>query len=91
VVVKCVVGERCIVLLQSINCLGRGVARHRSFRIAGKRVSVVCVLRYVVCWGMSVRGGRVPILVDFRVEESLVGRDLRFTSIDEHVRHDVLI
>jgi hypothetical protein len=31
------------------------------------------------------------MLVGFGVEESLVGRDLRFTSIDELVRHDVLI
>jgi hypothetical protein len=91
VVVKCVAGETCIVLLHSINCLGRGVARHRRIRIARKRVSVVCIIRYVVCWGMSVRGGRRGMLVGFGVEESLVGRDLRLTSIDEHVRYDVLM
>jgi hypothetical protein len=91
VVVKCVAGETCIVLLHSINCLDRGVARHRRIRIARKRVSVVCIIRYVVCWGMSVRGGRLGMLVGFGVEEYLVGRDLRFTRINEHVRHDDLM
>jgi hypothetical protein len=54
-------------------------------------VSVVCIIRYVVCWGMSVRGGRLGMLVGFGVEESLVGRDLRFTRINEHVRNDDLM
>jgi len=31
------------------------------------------------------------MLVGFGVEESLVGRDLRFTRINEYIRHDVLM
>jgi hypothetical protein len=91
VVVKCVAGETCIVLLHSIHCLSRVAARHRRICIAGKTVSIACIIRYVVYWGMSVRGGRLGMLVGFGVEESLVGRDLRFTRINKHVRHDDLM
>jgi hypothetical protein len=88
VVAKCLVGERDVVSVRSNVCQSYGLARHRGFRVVGRRVVVVWVVCHVGCCGMSVQGDRLGMMVSFvGVEGSFMFGDATVAGREESVRH----